>query len=180
MSGLRQRVDGDDRRRNHGRRLRGRVRGDLVDRYELMRVGESRELAGTELLGIERDPNLSVDRTKRLRCPKGDAAMMARHVFGATRGVTVDDCPECGGHWLDPGELATIRAEYASEADKEKEVQEYFSDLFDPRLAAEHAKSAEEPARARKFAHALRFICPSYFVPGKQEWGALWLVSSSV
>ena len=172
MSGLRQWGDGDDRRRDHGRRLRGRVRGIWFDRYELMRVDESHESAGEELLNIERDPNLSVDRTKRLRCPKGDAAVMARHVFSATRGVTVDDCPECGGHWLDPGELSTIRAEYASEADREKAAQEYFCDLFDPRLAAEHAKSEEELARARKVAHALRFICPSYYVPGKQEWGA--------
>ena len=146
--------------------------GIWFDRYELMRVDESHESAGEDLLSIERDPNLSVDRTKRLRCPKGDDAVMARHFFSAKRGVTVDDCPQCGGHWLDPGELSTIRAEYASEADREKAAQEYFSDLFDPGLAAEHAKSEEELARARKFAHTLRFICPSYYVPGKQEWGA--------
>ena len=98
--------------------------------------------------------------------------MMASHFFSAKRRVTVDDYPECGGHWLDPGELSTIRAEYASEADREKAAQEHFSDLFDPGLAAEHAKSEEELARARKAAHALRFICPSYYVPGKQGWGA--------
>jgi Zn-finger nucleic acid-binding protein len=145
--------------------------GIWFDRYELMRVDESHESAGEELLNIERDPNLSVDRTKRLRCPKGDDAVMARHFFSAKRRVTVDDCPECGGHWLDRGELSTIRAEYASEADREKAAQEYFFDLFDPRLAAEHAKSEEELARARKFARALRFICPSYYIPGKQECG---------
>jgi uncharacterized protein len=137
-----------------------------------MRVDESHESAGEDVLNIEGDPNLSVDRTKRLRCPKGDDAAMARHFFGAKRGVTVDDCPEWGGHRLDPGEVSTIRAEYASEADREKAAQEYFSDLFDPRLAAEHARSEEELARARKIARALRSICPSYYVPGKQEWGA--------
>jgi MFS transporter len=93
MSGLRQRVDGDDRRRNHGRRLRGRVRGLWFDRYELMRVDESHESACKEPLNIECDPNLSVDRTKRLRCPRGDDAVMARHFFNAKRRVTVDDCP---------------------------------------------------------------------------------------
>jgi uncharacterized protein len=133
-----------------------------------MRVDESYESAGEELLSVERDPDLSVDRTKRLRCPKGEAPVMARHFFSAKRQVTVDDCPECGGHWLGPGELATIRTEYPSEADREKAAQEYFSDLFDP----EHAKSEQELARARKFAHVLRFICPSYYAPGKQEWGA--------
>ena len=37
------------------------------DRYELMCVDESHESAGEELLSTERDPNPSVDRTKRLR-----------------------------------------------------------------------------------------------------------------
>ena len=46
MSGLRQRADGDDRRRDHDRRLRGRARGIWFDRYELMRVDESHESAG--------------------------------------------------------------------------------------------------------------------------------------
>lgn len=146
--------------------------GIWFDRYELMRVDESHESAGEMLLHIERDPNLSIDRTRRLRCPRGDDAVMARHFFSAKRRVTVDECPECGGHWLDPGELATIRSEYASEADREKAAQRYFSDLFDAGLAAEHARSEGELARARRFAHALRFICPSYYVPGKQEWGA--------
>lgn len=137
-----------------------------------MRVDESHESVGESLLNIERDPNLSVDRTKRLRCPKGDDAVMARHFLSAKRQVTVDDCPECGGHWLDPSELATIRTEYASESDREKAAQQYFSDLFDATLAAEHANSEKELARSRKFAHALRFISPSYYIPGKQEWGA--------
>jgi Zn-finger nucleic acid-binding protein len=118
----------------------------LFDRYELMRVDDSHESAGEELLSIERDPNFSGDRTKRLRCPKGGDAVMARHFFSAKRGVTVDKCPRCGGQWLEPGELPIIRAEYASEADREKAAQKYFSDLFDPRLAAEHDKSEEELA----------------------------------
>ena len=93
-------------------------------------------------------------------------------MMSAKRQVTVDECPECGGHWLDPGELATIRTEYASETDRERAAQEYFSDLFDAGLAAEHARTEEDLARPRRFAHALRFLCPSYYIPGKQEWGA--------
>ncbi len=83
MPGLWLRTRGDDGRR-----------GIWFDRYELMRVDESQESAGEELLSIERDPNLSVVRTKRLRCPKGDDAVMARHFFSAKRWVTGDDRPE--------------------------------------------------------------------------------------
>jgi len=95
-----------------------------------------------------------------------------RHFFSVKRQVTVDECPNCGGHWLDPGELRTIRTEYATEGDRKQAASEYFSEVFGPELAAAHAKSQEELARAQRIAYAFRFICPSYYVPGKQEWGA--------
>ena len=47
-----------------------------------------------------------------------------------------------------------------------------FSEVFGPELAGAHAQTEEDLARARKIAHAFRFICPSYYVPGKQDWGA--------
>jgi uncharacterized protein len=88
------------------------------------------------------------------------------------RGVVMDECPECGGHWLDPGELKTIRTEYASDEERERAASAYFSEVFGPELAGAHAQTEEDLARARRIAHAFRFICPSYYVPGKQDWGA--------
>ena len=91
---------------------KGGCGGIWLDRYELMRVDETDESVGEGLLEIERDPNLEVDPSKRLNCPK---------------------CPE---------------------------------------LASAHAQTEEDLARARRIAHAFRFICPSYYIPGKQDWGA--------
>jgi Zn-finger nucleic acid-binding protein len=96
---------------------------------------------------------------------------MMRHFFSAKRGVTVDECTNCGGHWLDPGELKTIRTEYASEEERERAAAEYFSEIFDSQLAV-HAETEEDLARARRIAYVFRFLCPSYYVPGKQDWGA--------
>ena len=59
------------------------------------------------------------------------------------RQVTVDECPNCGSYWLDVGELATVRSELGSEEEG-----------------------------AQKIAQIFRFICPSYYAPGNQEWGA--------
>jgi Zn-finger nucleic acid-binding protein len=146
--------------------------GIWFDRYELMRVDESDESAGEGLLEIARDPNLRVDLSKRLNCPKGHDVVMMRHFFSVKRQVVVDECPSCGGHWLDPGELRTIRTEYASEEERERAAQAYFSEVFGPELAAAHAETEEDLARARRIAHAFRFICPSYYIPGKQDWGA--------
>ncbi len=49
---------------------------------------------------------------------------------------------------------------------------EYFSEVFGPELAAAHAKTEEELTRARRIAHAFRFISTSYYIPGRQDWGA--------
>jgi hypothetical protein len=29
----------------------------------------------------------------------------------------------------------------------------------------------EDLRKARRIAHAFRFICPSYYIPGEQDWG---------
>jgi Zn-finger nucleic acid-binding protein len=146
--------------------------GIWFDRAELMRVDEADESAGESFLDIDRDPNARTDLEKRLACPREPDVVMMRHFTSVRRAVTIDECPSCGGHWLDPGELAAIRAEYSSDEERQRAAEEYFSDLFDPALAAERAESQEELARAQRFAHALRFLCPSYYVPGKQDWGA--------
>ena len=146
--------------------------GIWFDRYELMKVDESQESAGEGLLDIGHDEGIVVDLGKRARCPKDDDAVMMRHFFSTKRQVAVDECPSCGGHWLDPGELATIRTEFASEEEREQAAQRYFSELFDTELAAAHKETEEDLARAQKVAYVLRFICPSYYIPGKQDWGA--------
>jgi hypothetical protein len=33
-------------------------------------------------------------------------------------------------------------------------------------------ESQEKAEKARKVANMFRFICPSYYIPGKQDWGA--------
>lgn len=146
--------------------------GIWFDRYELMRLDEPDESAGESLLDTARDPDLHVDPSKRLHCPKCPEVVMARHFFSVKRQVVADECPNCGGHWLDPGELRTIRSEYASEEERQRAASEYFSEVFGPDLAEAHAETAEDLARARRIAYAFRFICPSYYIPGEQDWGA--------
>jgi uncharacterized protein len=150
---------------------RGGCGGIWFDRYELMKVDEMREFAGTELLDIGRDRTLVVDHNKRLSCPKDLGVVMMRHFSSVKRRVTVDECPSCRGYWLDAGELAAIRSEFETEEERDRAAARYFSELFDSELAAAHAETMQDLATARKVAHVLRFICPSYYIPGKQEWG---------
>jgi hypothetical protein len=44
--------------------------------------------------------------------------------------VEIDTCPNCGGVWLDAGELAVIRKECNSKEDRQAAAQQYFSQVF--------------------------------------------------
>ena len=85
--------------------------GIWFDAFELQQVDEEQEAAGERLLEIERNPKLVVDFTRKRDCPRCAGVKLMRHFFSARRKVEVDECPNCGGYWLDAGELAAIRAE---------------------------------------------------------------------
>jgi len=144
--------------------------GIWFDWFELARVDEVHESGGEKFLEVERDPTLHPDLSKRIHCPR-DSEIMMRHFHSVKRGVVVDECPRCAGFWLDAGELAGIRSEFATQEERKQAAQEYFSELFDPDLAVERAKTMEDLRKARRIAYAFRFICPSYYIPGEQDWG---------
>jgi uncharacterized protein len=147
--------------------------GVWFDHYELKKVDEQSEAAGAALLDVARDPNVVVDPDKRYVCPKcPDGAVMMRHFWSVSRKVTVDECPECGGVFLDAGELREIRDLYPTEAARHAAADAYFKDVVDPLLDAQRAADQDELERAQRFAHAFRFISPSWYIPGKQAGAA--------
>jgi Zn-finger nucleic acid-binding protein len=151
---------------------KGGCGGIWFDHFEIKKFDEPHESAGDELLQTERDAELTVDHTKKLKCPKCDDIVMMRHFFSIKRQVQVDECPACGGFWLDSGELGKIRSLFNTEEERHKAAQEYFSEVFGDQFAAMKAESEEKLKKARKIANMFRFICPSYYIPGKQDWGA--------
>ena len=104
--------------------------GVWFDRFELEKVDEPHERAGEVLLNIEKNPQINVDEAKKRRCPRCMNVVMMRHFFSVKRQVLVDECPKCGGFWLDAGELAKIRNEFSSERAKEAAAEEYFSEII--------------------------------------------------
>lgn len=94
--------------------------GIWFDAFELQRVDEEEEVAGEQLLHIDRDPQVKVDATRKRECPKCAGVKLQRHYFSARRRVEVDECPNCAGYWLDAGELAQIRAEKSQSAQEQQ------------------------------------------------------------
>jgi Zn-finger nucleic acid-binding protein len=89
----------------------GGCAGIWFDAFEMERVDEEQEAAEEPLLNLRRDERLVVDPSRKRECPRCAGIKLHRHFFSAKRRVEVDQCPNCGGYWLDAGELALIRAE---------------------------------------------------------------------
>ena len=146
--------------------------GAWFDNFELKQVDEPHEHAGEALLDVPRDAGIQTDPSVKRNCPRCRDILMMKHFFSIQKKVEIDECAQCGGIWLDVGELAKIRSLYASEAERNKAAEEYFSQVVKTSLAGIQSQSDANLARAKKVAHLFRFICPSYYIPGDQDWGA--------
>ena len=146
--------------------------GIWFDNFELEKVDEAHEAAGEALLDIPCGTAHERDASQPLDCPRCADQPMLRHFFSVKRQVQVDVCPICGGTWLDFGELAHIREQFGSEAARRKAAEQMFDDLFASDLAELHSTNSEGREKARRLARIFRFLCPSYYMPGKQTWGA--------
>lgn len=146
--------------------------GIWFDTRELKKVDEKHESAGEELLLIEANRDATVDYESKRPCPKCDGITMLRHFMSVKKEIEVDECGKCGGIWLDGGELRQIRDQFKTEDDRKAAFNQYFDKAFSSELEEQQAKSAEGLEKSRKFSRAFRFICPSYYIPGKQAGGS--------
>jgi Zn-finger nucleic acid-binding protein len=142
------------------------------DWLELKKVDEPHEHLGESLLDVKRSSAVRVDHEQRRNCPRCDTQVLSRHFFSVKRQIEVDECPKCGGFWLDSGELAEIRPQYKSEEERKQAAKAVYDDLFDDELDRIRKESEEETEKVQRIARIFRFICPSYYIPGKQKWGA--------
>lgn len=145
--------------------------GVWFDALELAKVDENHEAAGRALLEPRTRRSASNGREQR-RCPKCADMPLGRHYFSVKRKVEVDECPQCGGIWLDAGELAAIRQEFVTAQARKKAADEEFGAAVRKAFAPNEEQTRAEADRARKISHALRFICPSYWIPGNQSGAA--------
>ena len=120
---------------------RGACGGIWFDNFELSRVDEAKEKLGEALVALQFDPDAIVLREKR-PCPKCVGVTMLQHKFNREKPVTIDECPNCGGIWLDGGELAEIRQPVITAAKRKEAAQAFFSRLASAELAQLRAQRA--------------------------------------
>jgi len=144
--------------------------GIWFDRMELRRVDERHEPLGDALTGL--GDGRSVDHEARRRCPSCEAGhVMMQRVFAAGLAFQIDECPGCGGMWLDRGELAQVRAA-GGESARQAAGREAYKQLFLKQVQEAKVVSENEGQSSGRLARLLFFVCPSWWVKGDQDWGA--------
>jgi|TARA_B100000787_G_scaffold80754_1_gene59618 hypothetical protein len=151
---------------------KGGCGGVWFDTYEFKKFDEPHEEAGTALLDIPINESISINHDERRNCPKCSSITLMRNFFSVKKEVEIDTCAKCAGVWLDSGELNSIRSQFASEEERKKAAEVVFNEVFGPELDRLRKESDEKLNKARRFANMVRFICPSKYIPGKQDWGA--------
>ena len=126
--------------------------GLWFDHREIKKLDDANEEAGDALV-FERGAGVQVDASARRKCPKCPDTVMMRHVYSPRRPVEVDECPSCGGFWLDGGELARIRTE-ASQADEDHA----FANSYAEKIASAAVASEGEVARENALTGIFRFL----------------------
>ena len=82
--------------------------GIWFDATELERVDAR---AAATLHTVWQDPNRKFVLTEPRLCPRCPDQVLDRRWFSEKKEVEIDQCPKCGGIWLDAGEFSRIHQE---------------------------------------------------------------------
>ena len=145
--------------------------GLWFDQAELRKVDEPHEAEGETLLAVA-GSGAAIDRDAKRPCPRCPDIVMMKHFFSVKHETEIDECGNCGGIWLDVGELRAIRKAFPSETERIKAAHAYFDDVFGPQLNEQAERSRLTLDKRRRVANLFRYLCPSSYIPGKQSWGA--------
>jgi Zn-finger nucleic acid-binding protein len=91
-------------------------KGIWFDQGELVRLDETNEGLGPALQAALRSGRNNQGQRAPLACPKCSLPMHL-HKYKRAKEVNVDECYQCGGFFLDSGELNEIRDQYMNDAE---------------------------------------------------------------
>lgn len=136
--------------------------GIWFDHFELQKLDEHHEEEGELIRHVERHPDITRDPAIRLNCPRCSDVVMRQHFFCASQRLEVDSCPACGGYWLDHGELARLRAEFATAQAREEATREFVDDLERLHVKEACPQALDRAARVHSLSAMFRIVGSRY------------------
>ena len=139
-------------------------KGIWFDCGELSKLDEKNEGFGAALQEALHFPRVNDEKRGIIQCPKCNEPMH-RHLFSSNKEVNVDECYDCGGFFLDSGELKEIRDHHMTAKEETAYAQKLLANLPDYQDALQHqAKNKIRAEALRRFTRLLRL---SYYATGK-------------
>ena len=118
--------------------------GVWFDQHELEKFDEVHEAAGTLLIEHMQQYHRPLeDAGARLKCPKDIDVVMMRRYYSSRQQIAIDECPQCGGIWLDAEELAGIRELFPTRQHLQQDARAF----VDKVMNSPEVKAYEEESR---------------------------------
>lgn len=139
--------------------------GVWFDNFEIKKFDEIHEKAGDKLVEILAPfQNKSIDEEKRMHCPKCKDIILMRHFESPKRAFKVDECAQCAGIWLDPGELAQLRSLFKTEEQRKAYVEKFVNSTLSPHLETMRQLEKHDLDKSKRMAGMFKFITPSQYI----------------
>lgn len=146
--------------------------GAWFGRFQLRNIDALRHAADELLPVVAKRPGSPADEGRKQKCPQCTGITLMRHFFSVKKEFRVSECPKCGGVWIGAPELAAVRDQYGSQTDRAQAADQLFEKVFGGGLARMRAEGERKNERATKIFRLFRFICPSFYLPGRRKRGA--------
>ena len=122
--------------------------GIWFDREELIKFDEPHEFKTHAVLELaKKQEAVRVDHKRQKKCPVCPDEMLIRQLFDTKNEVEIDQCWECGGIWLDVGEINKIRGQYETMAERSDAVNSYVDTMLEDTRKKMSADTKEQLAR---------------------------------
>lgn len=105
---------------------KGSCGGIWFDYHEVEKFDRLNENVSFDVLKGEGGQNVVLDYNKPRRCPKCTGETLSRHFLDKQKEIEVDECGNCSGIWLDPGELNRLRHLNTDEDSRKKYLDDFF------------------------------------------------------
>lgn len=138
--------------------------GMWFDWGELARLDEANEGLGEALRAALCYPRVNDDERGKINCPRCQQPLH-RHQYHCENEINIDECYECGGMFLDSGELGELREHHMS---KDEEAQ-YVKKMVDsmPEYQQAMADQATRQVRAQALINFGRVMSRRFYWFGR-------------
>lgn len=119
--------------------------GVFFDNRELEAFDEQHEKRGKVLVDhLKQFTPPKLNLSERISCPKCESVVMARNYYSPRNQVEIDECPGCGGIWLDYGELEKLRRLFPTQQERQLAGQEFEQDFINSPTYKLYIKKLED------------------------------------